>query len=195
MVVSIYQRSIRCMALMITLGCVSFTGYAKNTVDGFIQKAGTARLTGSVISSPCTIVMKSRYQAVNITPLTLTLLSESVNRDKYRQPFEIELQGCSSHFSSVDSKTWIIRFDGIRTENIDAFELQGPSRGLGVSLHDNTMKLLTPGTSYQLYNSMLLTDKSGKSLFLRYFLKPELTGLPVQAGSYQGLIRFSIDYK
>lgn len=195
MVVSIYQRSIRGMALMITLGCVSSAGYAKNTEDAFQHKTGTASLTGSVISSPCTIVMKNQYQSVNIAPLTLSLLSESINRDKYRQPFEIELQGCSSRFSSVDSKTWIIRFDGIRAENIDSFELQGPSRGLGVSLHDNAMKPLTPGTNYPLHNNMLLMDKSGKSLFLRYFLKPELTGLPVQAGSYQGLIRFSIDYK
>lgn len=192
---SMYQRSICYVTMMITLGCVSSAGYAKNTQDTFRQKTGTTRLAGSVISSPCTIVMKDRYQAVNITPLTLSLLSESVNRDKYRQPFEIELQGCSSRFSSVDSKTWIIRFDGIRAENTDSFELQGPSRGLGVSLHDNAMKLLTPGTNYPLHNNMLLTDKSGNSLFLRYFLKPELTGLPIQAGSYQGLIRFSIDYK
>ncbi|EKT0592927.1 fimbrial protein [Morganella morganii] len=187
-----YRYPVRRLITAIILGCITSAAYAG---DAVLRKAGSARLTGTVISAPCSIAMKNRFQAVNITPLTLTVLSSSAVRDRYTQPFEIELRGCGSRFSSVDHKTWIIRFDGIRADNTDAFELQGPSRGLGISLSDNTRQLLTPGNNYPVHNSILRTDKSGNSLFLRYFIKPELTGMPLEAGSYQGLIRFSVNYE
>lgn len=97
--------------------------------------------------------------------------------------------------STIDSKTWSIRFSGHTTQNINAFVLQGPSHGLGISVLDEQRKRLVPEQRYFLSNHVLRQDKSGETLFLRYFLQLELTGQPIQAGSYQGLVRFFIDYQ
>lgn len=157
---------------------------------------GRAQIIGSVISSPCSIVMTDRYQTVDFSSLTMTALSTALERQQHNLPFEIELRDCGSIYSSIDGKTWFIRFEGDSAENINAFTLQGPSQGLGVSVLDNTMNILVPGQTYPLMKSVLHEDnKHGQTLFLRYFLRLELTGKPLQAGSYQGLIRFFIDYQ
>nr|WP_314266345.1 fimbrial protein [uncultured Moellerella sp.] len=156
---------------------------------------GVTQLVGSVISTPCSIVMPNRYQTVDFSSLTITKLSTAVAREQQTQPFEIELRDCGSLYTPIDSKTWSIRFDGQGAENINAFVLQGPSKGLGVSVLDNTKNVLIPGEIYPLFDSMLRQSKSGQTLFLRYFLRLELTGKPLQAGSYKGLVRFFIDYQ
>ncbi len=84
----------------------------------------------------------------------------------------------------------MIRFDGQSVSNINAFILQGTSKGLGVSVLDNNKNALIPGETYPLFDSVLRQDKSGQILYLRYFLRLELTGEPLRAGDYQGLVRF-----
>lgn len=156
---------------------------------------GMTRIVGTVIATPCSIAMTDRYQTINFSPLTLPLLSTASGRERYSQPFIIELHGCGSMDSTIDSKTWSIRFSGHTTQNINAFVLQGPSHGLGISVLDEQRKRLVPEQRYFLSNHVLRQDKSGETLFLRYFLQLELTGQPIQAGSYQGLVRFFIDYQ
>lgn len=170
-----------------------FIAYGANEIG--MRHEGNAQLVGSVISTPCSIVMKDRYQTVDFSSLTLTALSSTSSQEQHSQPFDIELRDCGSLYSSIDSKTWSIRFDGQNATHINAFVLQGPSKGLGVSVLDDSKQVLTPGHNYQLNGSVLRQDKSGQTLFLRYFLQLELTGEPIQAGSYQGLIRFFIDYQ
>ncbi|EKT60251.1 fimbrial protein [Providencia burhodogranariea] len=160
-----------------------------------MRHEGATQLVGSVISTPCSIVMPNRYQTVDFSSLTMTMLSTAVEREQQTRPFEIELRDCGSVYTSIDSKTWTIRFDGQGASNINAFVLQGPSQGLGVSVLDNTKTVLIPGETYPLFDSVLRQGKSGQTLFLRYFLRLELTGKPLQAGSYQGLVRFFIDYQ
>lgn len=160
-----------------------------------IRHEGVTQLVGSVISTPCSIVMANRYQTVDFSSLTITMLSTLVGREQLARPFVIELRDCGSIYSSIDSKTWTIRFDGQGVDNINAFTLQGPSKGLGISLLDNAKNVLVPGEAYPLFDSVLRQNKSGETFFLRYFLRLELTGKPLQAGSYQGLVRFSIDYQ
>ncbi|OHT25075.1 fimbrial protein [Providencia stuartii] len=155
-----------------------------------MRHEGVTQLVGSVISTPCSIVMSNRYQTVDFSSLTMTKLSTAVEREQQTRPFDIELRDCGSVYSTIDSKTWTIRFDGQGADNIHAFVLQGPSQGLGVSVLDNTKNILIPGESYPLFKSVLRQGKSGQTLFLRYFLRLELTGKPLQAGSYQGLVRF-----
>lgn len=167
--------------------------YSANEIG--MRHEGNAQLVGSVISTPCSIVMKDRYQTVDFSSLTLAALSSTSYREQYSQPFEIELHDCGSIYSLIDSKTWSVRFDGQSAEHINAFVLQGPSKGLGVSVLDDSKQILTPGHYYPLYDSVLRQEKSGQTLFLRYFLQLELTGEPIQAGNYQGLIRFFIDYQ
>lgn len=156
---------------------------------------GVTKLMGNVIATPCSIVMQDRYQTINFSPLTLTMLATPSERERYNQPFIIELRDCGSVYSSVDSKTWLIRFDGQSAQHVNAFVLQGPSRGLGISVLDDKQQILIPNQNYLLSNSVLRQGKSGQTLFLRYFLQLELTGQPIHAGSYQGLIRFFIDYQ
>lgn len=160
-----------------------------------VRHEGVTQLVGSVISTPCSIVMPNRYQTVDFSSLTMTMLSTAVQREQQTQPFEIELRDCGSLYTSIDSKTWTIRFDGQGAKNINAFVLQGPSKGLGVTVLDNTKNVLIPGEIYPLFDNMLRQSKSGQTLFLRYFLRLELTGQPLQAGSYKGLVRFFIDYQ
>jgi len=172
-----------------------FSGTSAMAVKIGMRNEGNAQIIGSVISAPCSIVMENRYQAVDFSSLTFDMLATQTAREQQAKPFEIELRDCGNIFNSIDSKTWTIRFDGQNAENIDAFILQGPSRGLGVSIFDNEKNKIIPSVNYPLFNNVLKQDKSGRTLFLRYFLQLELTGEPIQAGSYQGLIRFFIDYQ
>nr|WP_241014246.1 fimbrial protein [Providencia stuartii] len=160
-----------------------------------MRHEGVTQLVGSVISTPCSIVMSNRDQTVDFSSLTLTMLSTAVAREQQTRPFDIELRDCGSVYSTLDSKTWTIRFDGQGVDNIDAFALQGPSQGLGVSVLDNTKNIVIPGETYPLFDSVLRQGQSGQILFLRYFLRLELTGKPLQAGRYHGLVRFFIDYQ
>lgn len=155
---------------------------------------GATHLEGYIISAPCSIELKSRYQTVDFSSLTLPMLSTPASREEIKQPFDIEIRDCGSIYSSLDSKTWTIRFDGERVSHMNAFALQGPSQGLGVSILDTSMQTLIPGESYSLHEYVLRKDKAGHALILRYFLRLELTGAAFQAGSYQGLVRFFIDY-
>lgn len=173
--------------------CGSFIAFGAKDIG--VRHEGTTQMIGSVIATPCSIIMKDRFQTVNFSSLALNLLSTKVSREERSQPFEIELSNCGSVFSSLDSKTWVIRFDGNRANQIDAFVLQGPSEGLAVSILDNTMQTVIPGENYPLFGSVLRQGKAGQTLVIRYFLQLELTGKPLQAGRYQGLIRFFIDYK
>ncbi|MCS6742585.1 type 1 fimbrial protein, partial [Acinetobacter baumannii] len=151
-----------------------------------IEHEGSTYLVGSVISTPCSIVMSNRYQTVDFSSLTLAMLSSKEKREQQTLPFEIELRDCGSIYTSIDSKTWMIRFDGQSVSNINAFILQGTSKGLGVSVLDNNKNALIPGETYPLFDSVLRQDKSGQILYLRYFLRLELTGEPLRAGDYQG---------
>ncbi len=192
--VTVYQHA--CLQITGILFSLIFGGtpvFAAKEVG--VRHEGVTQLVGRVISTPCSIVMSNRYQTVDFSPLTMTKLSTAVEREQQTRPFDIELRDCGSVYSTIDSKTWVIRFDGHAARNIYAFVLQGPSQGLGVSVLDNTKNILIPGESYPLFKSVLRQGKSGQTLFLRYFLRLELTGKPLQAGSYQGLVRFFIDYQ
>lgn len=192
--VAVYQRvSLQITGILFSL--IVGTTSALGAKEVGMRHEGVTQLVGSVISTPCSIVMSNRYQTVDFSSLTLTMLSTAVEREQQTRPFDIELRDCGSVYSSIDSKTWTIRFDGQGADNIPAFVLQGPSHGLGVSVLDNTKNVLIPGETYPLFDSVLRQGKSGQTLFLRYFLRLELTGKPLQAGSYQGLVRFFIDYQ
>ncbi|HBO22408.1 MAG TPA: fimbrial protein [Providencia sp.] len=156
---------------------------------------GGAKLVGSVISTPCSIAMTSRYQTVDFSSLALPKLSTISIREQEAHPFEIELRDCGSVYSAIDSKTWTIRFDGQRDEKIDAFLLEGPSQGLVISVLDNAKNTLMPGKTYSLFDSILRQEKSGQTLFLRYFIQLKLSGKPLKSGQYKGLVRFFIDYQ
>ncbi|MGJ3355723.1 fimbrial protein [Providencia sp. Je.9.19] len=191
----VYQNLGRRIALLVIV--YIFTSSTAHSVKK-LNFQGIDMMTlimGSVIATPCSIVMENRYQTINFSSLTLTMLSTETARELHNQPFIIELRDCGSAFSSLDHKTWTIRFMGHSAEYIHAFVLQGASQGLGVSVLDDSLNILVPGQNYPLSNNVLRQSKSGQTLFLRYFLRLELTGQPIEAGSYQGLIRFFIDYQ
>lgn len=160
-----------------------------------IELNGSATLKGIVIATPCSVVMQNRFQTIDFSPLAITMLGTKLQREQHNQPFILELRDCGSLYSSLDVKTWSIRFMGQTAEHINGFVLQGASQGLGVSVLDNRLNALVPGQYYSLSDNVLMHDKSEKTLFLQYFLRLELTGEPIQAGNYQGLIRFFIDYQ
>ncbi|EOD6329346.1 fimbrial protein [Providencia stuartii] len=191
---AVYQRvSLQTTGILFSLILGGTSAFGANEVG--MRHEGVTKLVGSVISTPCSIVMSNRDQTVDFSSLTLTMLSTAVAREQQTRPFDIELRDCGSVYSTLDSKTWTIRFDGQGADNIDAFALQGPSQGLGVSVLDNTKNIVIPGETYPLFDSVLRQGQSGQTLFLRYFLRLELTGKPLQAGRYHGLVRFFIDYQ
>lgn len=191
---AVYQRvSLQTTGILFSLILGGTSAFGANEVG--MRHEGVTQLVGSVISTPCSIVMSNRDQTVDFSSLTLTMLSTAVAREQQTRPFDIELRDCGSVYSTLDSKTWTIRFDGQGADNIDPFALQGPSQGLGVSVLDNTKNIVIPGETYPLFDSVLRQGQSGQTLFLRYFLRLELTGKPLQAGRYHGLVRFFIDYQ
>ncbi len=184
-----YHRMLLAFSGILYLSAASYgQGYG-------VRHEGIAQLKGSVISSPCSIVMENQHQTINFSSLTFAKLSSKATLEQFNQPFIIELRDCGAVFKSNDTKTWQIRFVGEAVKNNSAFSLNGPSKGLGISVLDNQMLLLTPGKSYPLSQSTFLPDKSGHNIYLRYYLELALTGEPIQAGDYQGLVRFSIDYQ
>ncbi|WP_442959425.1 fimbrial protein [Providencia sp. wls1950] len=191
----VYQRVTRQLAQLMTitiLMCLMISGAAANKK---IELDCSATLKGIVIATPCSVVIENRFQTIDFSPLAIPLLGTKLQREQHNQPFIIELRDCGSLYSLLDSKTWSIRFAGETAEHIDAFVLRGASQGLGVSVLDSRFNTLIPGQYYPLANNVLRQDKSGKALYLQYFLRLELTGRPIQAGNYQGLIRFFIDYQ
>lgn len=168
---------------------------SKSFSEGNGANAGTTHMVGSVISTPCSISMKNRTQTIDFSPLTLNLISNKVYRESHQQPFEIELHDCGSIDPSLDMKTWEIHFNGITNHAQNVFLLRGPSSGLGFTILDNSMNTVFPNQSYSLSQSVVKGNKSGTAIYLRYFLRLELTGNVIQAGNYHGLIRFFIDYK
>lgn len=189
-----YQRVMNIIVLSIML-IFSIHSYADPKIIKPYNVNARTLLKGSVIDAPCSITLKNRYQTIDFSSLALAFLSNSLQREMHDQPFIIELQDCGSAYSTIDLKTWKIRFVGQSAQYIDAFTLQGASEGLGVSVLDNSKIRLQPNKVYSLSDNVLYQDKSGYSLFLRYFLRLELTGQPIQASRYYGLIRFFIDYQ
>lgn len=189
-----YQRVKKTTTLLVILS-FGMNSYANTKVDEPHKINAIAMMKGSVMDTPCSITLRNRYQTVNFSPLALPVLSNQLQREIHDQPFIIELQDCGSVYSMINAKTWKIRFLGQNAEYIDAFILHGASQGLGVSVLDNSKTILQPNRYYALSDNVLSQDKSGYSLFLRYFLRLELTGKPIRAGSYHGVIRFFIDYQ
>lgn len=189
-----YQRGTQVAILLMMLSFGMHT-HANTKVDKSYKINAITMIKGSVMDTPCSITLRNRYQTVNFSPLALPVLSNQLQRETHDQPFIIELQDCGSVYSTINAKTWKIRFSGQNAEYIDAFILQGASQGLGVSVLDDSKTILQPNRYYALSDNVLSQDKSGYSLFLRYFLRLELTGKPIRAGSYHGVIRFFIDYQ
>lgn len=191
----VYQWVTRQLAQLMTMTILVCPITSGAAVNKKIELNGSATLKGIVIATPCSVVMENRFQTIDFSPLAIPLLGTKLQREQNNQPFIIELRDCGSLYSSLDSKTWFIRFAGETAEHIDTFVLRGASQGLGVSVLDSRLNTLIPGQYYPLSNNVLRQDKSGKALYLQYFLRLELTGQPIQAGNYQGLIRFFIDYQ
>ncbi|WP_230374073.1 fimbrial protein [Vibrio cholerae] len=193
-VVVSYQRAMDITVLLAML-IFSIHSYADSKSIKSYNVSAITLLKGSVIDAPCSISLQNRYQTIDFSSLALASVSDNVQREMHDQPFIIELQDCGSVYSTIDLKTWKIRFVGQSAQYIDAFILQGASEGVGISVLDNSKRRLQPNKDYLLSDNVLHQDKSGYSLFLRYFLRLELTGQPIQAGRYYGLIRFFIDYQ
>jgi type 1 fimbria pilin len=193
--VIVYQRVTRQLAQLMTITILTCLMISEAAANKKIELDGSATLKGIVIATPCSVVIENRFQTIDFSPLAIPLLGTKLQREQHNQPFIIELRDCGSLYSLLDSKTWSIRFAGETAEHIDAFVLRGASQGLGVSVLDSRFNTLIPGQYYPLVNNVLQQDKSGKALYLQYFLRLELTGRPIQAGNYQGLIRFFIDYQ
>ncbi|MDR2241686.1 MULTISPECIES: fimbrial protein [Providencia] len=191
----VYQRVTRQLAQLMTITILTCLMISEAAANKKIELDGSATLKGIVIATPCSVVIENRFQTIDFSPLAIPLLGTKLQREQHNQPFIIELRDCGSLYSLLDSKTWSIRFAGETAEHIDAFVLRGASQGLGVSVLDSRFNTLIPGQYYPLVNNVLQQDKSGKALYLQYFLRLELTGRPIQAGNYQGLIRFFIDYQ
>ncbi|BBG61072.1 fimbrial protein [Providencia rustigianii] len=194
-IVIVYQRLARQLTRLITTVILLCPVISSATSNKKIELNASTTFKGIVVATPCSVVIENRFQSIDFSPLALTMLGTKIQREQHNQPFVIELRDCGSLHSSLDPKTWSIRFVGQAAEHIDAFVLQGASQGLAVSVLDNHLNTLIPGQYYLLSDNVLRQDKSEKALFLRYFLRLELTGQPIQAGSYQGLIRFFIDYQ
>ncbi len=155
---------------------------------------GAAYMSGSIISTPCSIVMSNQYQVVDFSSLTIPMLSSDILLEEKEQSLIIELINCGNLFSNIDSKTWNIQFNGDVSSGFDSFLLTGPSRGLSILLLDKDKNLIYPNKIYPLKNSVLRNNKKTQ-LYLQFFLQLGLTGEYIQAGSYQGIISFFIDYQ
>lgn len=173
--------------------CLITLNVQANSVN--YPQEGMANLSGTVISTPCSIAMSNQLQLIDFSSLRLPLMSSKAFLDEKMKFFTIELINCGNLFNLTDSKTWSIRFDGEKPSSLDSFLLQGPSKGLSVYLYNEQKELVYPNKYYPISKSLLKVGESYPQLYLRYFLKLGLTGNTIQAGDYYGVIRFFIDYQ
>lgn len=169
---------------------------ASGTIDGL---HGVLRVTGALTESPCHLEMSSADQAVSLGNVDTARLHRVGDRGTpvvVRLHLKDCLRNAASHRDLQGNLVWSanqpavsLTFTGTQdTWNPQLFLARGVS-GMGIRLTDVSHRNVIPGLPGR---PQLMTPGNN---VLTYYIVPERTGAPLQAGAYLAQVNFRLNYE
>ncbi|MBC3250174.1 type 1 fimbrial protein [Serratia fonticola] len=169
---------------------------ATGLVDG---EHGVLHVSGALTESACRLEMSSADQSVELGDVGTGRLQQVGDRGT-AVAVTLHLQDClrtaANNRDQEDNLTWStnqpavsLTFTGTQDDsNAQLFMARGVG-GMGLRLTDASHRDVVPGVSGQ---PQLLTPGSD---VLTYYIAPERTGAPLQAGAYLANVNFRLSYE
>jgi len=169
---------------------------ATGLVDG---EHGVLHVSGALTESACRLEMSSADQSVELGDVGTGRLQQVGDRGT-AVAVTLHLQDClrtaANNRDQEDNLTWStnqpavsLTFTGTQDDsNAQLFLARGVG-GMGLRLTDASHRDVVPGVSGQ---PQLLTPGSD---VLTYYIAPERTGAPLQAGAYLANVNFRLSYE
>lgn len=172
------------------------TQAAAGLVDG---EYGVLHVSGALTESACRLEMSSTDQSVELGDVGTGRLQQVGDRGT-AVAVTLHLQDClrtaANNRDQEDDLTWStnqpavsLTFTGMQDDsNAQLFMASGVG-GMGLRLTDASHRNVVPGVPGQ---PQLLTPGSD---VLTYYIAPERTGAPLQAGAYLANVNFRLSYE
>lgn len=169
---------------------------AAGEIDG---EHGVLRVSGALTESACRLEMSSADQSVELGDMGTGRLQHVGDRGA-PVAVQLRLQDClrsaANNRDQQDNLTWStnqpavsLTFTGSQDDsNVQLFLARGVG-GMGLRLTDASHRDVVPGVSG---HPQLLTPGSD---VLTYYIAPERTGAPLQAGAYLAHVNFRLSYE
>lgn len=169
---------------------------AAGAIDGEI---GVLRVSGALTESACRLEMSSADQSVELGEVGTGRL-QHVGERGTAVAVTLHLQDClrsaANNRDQQGNLTWSnsqpavsLTFTGVQDNNDPDLFLARGVGGMGLRLTDAAHRDVVPGLAGQ---PQLLTPGSN---VLTYYIAPERTGAPLQAGAYLAHVNFRLSYE
>ncbi|WP_422527498.1 fimbrial protein [Serratia fonticola] len=169
---------------------------AAGQVDG---EHGVLRVSGALTESACRLEMTSADQSVDLGEVGTGRLLRTGDRGT-AVAVTLRLQDClrsaANNRDRQGNLTWSpnqpavsLTFTGVQDENNPQLFMARGVGGMGLRLTDAARHDVVPGLSGQ---PQLLTPGNNE---LTYYIVPERTGAPLQAGAYLAHVNFRLSYE
>jgi len=148
---------------------------------------GKVSMHGEIVDTACAIKTESRDQTIDMGVIPLNVLKQFGKAPP--KPFNIQLVECRwERYPSTKGEwqTFNVTFDG--PANGEFFTLNGEAKGVQLSIRDSQGIPVLAGKP--LPEGELISGK----MIMNYELQLVADNQRLQAGSYQTLLRFKIDY-
>lgn len=151
------------------------------------QGWGKVSMYGEIVDTACAIETESRDQTIDMGVIPLSVLKQFGKAPP--KPFNIQLVDCRWErypSSKGEWQTFEVTFDG--PANGDFFTVSGEAKGVQLAMRDDQ------GTPVIAGKPLPKRDIVPGDMTLNYELQLVTDNQRLQAGSYQTLLRFKIDY-
>ena len=150
---------------------------------------GHATLTGTVVSSACTIALEDALQTVDMGVIPARELKKHGQGQVRRM--NLHLRSCSLEQQDTGDLQPAVRvvFDGRFSGDPSLFTVAGSARGVALRIRDRNGRQIRAGES--LPSAPVYGSEQG----LHYWLQVVSDGTPLSAGDFYTAIRFSLNYE
>ncbi|EAA1523943.1 type 1 fimbrial protein [Salmonella enterica] len=178
-----------CCSLLLLLSAVVWAGSAGASGPGGNPHNGRATLTGTVVSSACTIALEDAWQTVDMGVLPARELKKS--GEGQQRKISLHLRSCSLEQQSAEEMQPAVRvvFDGPFRDDPTLFAVGGSARGVALKIRDRH------GSQARAGESLPSVPVYGSGQGLSYWLQVVPDGTPLSAGDFYAAIRFSLNYE
>lgn len=150
---------------------------------------GRTTITGTVVSSACTISLEDAWQTVDMGMLPARELNKSGQGQL--QKISLHLRACSLERQSAAEMQSAVRvvFDGPFRDDPTLFAVGGSARGVALKIRDQQGSVARAG------ERLPAIPVYGSGQGLDYWLQVVTDGAPLSAGDFYAAIRFSLNYE
>lgn len=150
---------------------------------------GRATMTGTVVSSACTIALEDAWQTIDMGFLSARDL-KTFGEGKARR-VNLHLRSCSLERQDANEFQPAVRvmFDGKFDRDPSLFSVAGSAKGVALKIKDRN------GNQARAGESLPATPVYGSEQGFYYWLQVVPDGTPLKAGDYFAAIRFSLNYE